>query len=76
MVYNPSLQEEPRNQKTQLIPPNQLEPLLTWLEDSGRLIARGTDTERNSGVSDELIDEIVDTGNYDDDDDSEDLDDD
>ena len=76
MVYNPSLQEEPRNQKTQLIPPNQLEPLLNWLESSGRLISRGADAEQTSGVSDELIDEIVDTGTYDDDDDSEDLDDD
>ena len=76
MVYNPSLQEEPRNQKTQLIPPNQLEPLLNWLENSGRLISRGADAEQNSGVSDELIDEIVDTGTYDDDDDAEDLDDD
>ena len=76
MVYNPSLQEEPRNQKTQLIPPNQVEPLLNWLENSGRLISRGVDADQNTAIADELIDEIVDTGTYDDDDDSEDLDDD
>ena len=76
MVYNPSLQEEPRNQKTRLIPPNQVEPLLNWLEHSGRLISRGIDAEHETAIADELIDEIVDTGAYgdDDDDDSESLD--
>lgn len=77
MVYNPSLQEEPRNQKTRLIPPNQVEPLLNWLEQTGRLISRSIDADHDNPVADELIDEIVDSGAYsDDDDDSEELDDD
>ncbi|MBW4582333.1 MAG: DUF3134 domain-containing protein [Tildeniella nuda ZEHNDER 1965/U140] len=77
MVYNPSLQEEPRNQKTRLIPPNQVEPLLNWLEHTGRLISRNIDADHDNPVADELIDEIVDSGAYsDDDDDSEELDDD
>lgn len=67
MVYNPSLQEEPRNQKTRLIPPNQVESLLNWLEHTGRLISRGIDAEHNSVSADELIDEIVDANAYNDD---------
>lgn len=67
MVYNPSLQEEPRNQRTRLIPPNQVEPLLNWLEQTGRLISRGIDAERDNVSADELIDEIVDTSAYNDD---------
>lgn len=69
MVYNPSLQEEPRNQRTKLIPPNQVEPLLNWLEHTGRLISRGIDAEPDNVSADELIDEIVDTNAYNDDED-------
>ncbi|HEY9883973.1 MAG TPA: DUF3134 family protein [Thermosynechococcaceae cyanobacterium] len=69
MVYNPSLQEEPRNQRTKLIPANQVEPLLHWLEQTGRLISRGIDAEPDSIGADELIDEIVDANAYHDDDD-------
>ena len=76
MVYNPSLQEESRNQKTKLIPPNQVEPLLHWLDQTGRLVSRGIDTEPDSIGADELIDEIVDANAYNDDDESIDLEDD
>lgn len=75
MVYNPSLQEEPRNQRTKLIPPNQVEPLLNWLEHTGRLISRGIEAERDQTGADELIDEIVDANAYNDDDDDDSLED-
>ncbi|XHX76529.1 MAG: DUF3134 family protein [Stenomitos frigidus ULC029] len=67
MLYNPSLQEEPRNQRTKLIPRNQVEPLLNWLEQSGRLISRGIDPEPERIGADDLIDEIVDVNTYGDD---------
>ena len=76
MVYNPSLQEEPRNQRTKLIPPNQVEPLLSWLEQTGRLISRGIEVERDHAGADELIDEIVDANAFNDDDDDDSLEDD
>ncbi|MBD2035108.1 DUF3134 family protein [Leptolyngbya sp. FACHB-321] len=68
MVYNPSLQEEPRNQRTKLIPPNQVEPLLHWLDQTGRLASRGIEAEPDSIGANELIDEIVDANAYNDDD--------
>ena len=67
MVYNPSLQEEQRNQRTKLISPNQVEPLLHWLDQTGRLIPRGIDAEPDSIGAGELIDEIVDANAYNDD---------
>lgn len=35
--YNPSLSEEPRNQRIKVVPPTTRESLLSWLESSGRL---------------------------------------
>lgn len=35
--YNPSLSEEPRNQRIKVAPPAIRESLLSWLETSGRL---------------------------------------
>lgn len=35
--YNPSLSEEPRNQRIKVVPPVARESLLSWLESSGRL---------------------------------------
>jgi hypothetical protein len=40
MVYNPSLREEPRNQRASVIPHKQESSILDWLEGTGRLLAR------------------------------------
>ncbi|HEY9751966.1 MAG TPA: DUF3134 domain-containing protein [Coleofasciculaceae cyanobacterium] len=40
MVYNPSLREEPRNQRAAVIPVNRDASILDWLESTGRLLAR------------------------------------
>lgn len=40
MTYNPSLREEPRNQRAAVIPLKQESSILDWLENSGRLLAR------------------------------------
>lgn len=46
MTYNPSLREEPRNQRAAVIPLKQESSILDWLENSGRLLAReGSDID-------------------------------
>ncbi|KGF72333.1 hypothetical protein DO97_09540 [Neosynechococcus sphagnicola sy1] len=40
MVYNPSLREEPREQRAAVIPLKPGASILNWLESSGRLLAR------------------------------------
>lgn len=40
MTYNPSLREEPRDQRAAVIPIQQESSILDWLEKSGRLLAR------------------------------------
>jgi phosphopantothenoylcysteine synthetase/decarboxylase len=40
MTYNPSLREEPRNQRASVLPQKQESSILTWLENTGRLLAR------------------------------------
>jgi hypothetical protein len=42
-LYNPALQEEPRNQRARVIPLGQDDSFLTWLETKGRLISSGSD---------------------------------
>ncbi|OLP19097.1 hypothetical protein BST81_07770 [Leptolyngbya sp. 'hensonii'] len=39
-AYNPSLREEPRSQKAPLIPLEHDSSILSWLESTGRLLAR------------------------------------
>jgi hypothetical protein len=51
MAYNPSLREEPRNQRAAVIPSKQESSILDWLESSGRLLSR------ESGDVDYLDDE-------------------
>lgn len=40
MSYNPSLREEPRNQRATVLPQKRDSSILDWLESSGRLLAR------------------------------------
>ncbi len=40
MTYNPSLREEPRNNRASVLPQKQNSSILDWLESSGRLLAR------------------------------------
>lgn len=40
MFYNPSLKQFPRTQLAPVLPLSQEQDLLSWLESSGRLIAR------------------------------------
>lgn len=76
MTYNPSLREEPRNQRAVVIPQKQESSILDWLESSGRLL------ERDSGEisfldeeGEELSDLMgADDGSIDDDDDFDEVD--
>ncbi|MCU0551816.1 MAG: DUF3134 domain-containing protein [Leptolyngbya sp. Prado105] len=74
-VYNPSMQEEPYNHPTWIIPTRQEETILGWLERSGRLLAQDFDTSDDE-KSDPLVDQITDGAGYliqeDDDDDFDD----
>jgi phosphopantothenoylcysteine synthetase/decarboxylase len=69
MTYNPSLREEPREQRASVIPARQDSSILDWLENSGRLLARDS-SELDYADDEEEISELM--GN----DDSFDLDDD
>jgi Protein of unknown function (DUF3134) len=55
-VYNPALSEEPRDQAMKVIPPNQRESLLTWLESAGRLKASEHDGYQDYRMPEELDD--------------------
>lgn len=72
MVSNPSLREEPIEQRSAVIPSKQQSSILDWLEGTGRLISRDAH-ERDLLNEDEEIEEINElmTGedmDYDDDD--------
>lgn len=75
MVYNPSLREEPRNQRAAVIPLKQEASILDWLENSGRLLARDN-SEFDFLDDEEEISELMgaDDGSFDLDDDDDDLD--
>jgi hypothetical protein len=76
MTHNPSLREEPRNQKAAVISSKQESSLLDWLETSGRMLARDN-TEYDYLDDEEEISELMAGDNsYDDvdDDDDDDLD--
>ena len=75
-MLNPSLREEPREQRAAVIPARNESSLLDWLYSSGRMVARDTqETERQeeeeeiSGLID--VDDV--TYDIDDDDDLADL---
>ena len=74
-MYNPSLREEPREQLAQVIPLKQEDSLLNWLEASGRLLARDTNDDDFLDDEEEITELMgVDDADYDDDDDTEILD--
>jgi hypothetical protein len=57
---NSALHEEPRNQRTYVIPLKQENSFLEWLRDSGRLIPRGDEEYYSDDEEDEEeIAEIV-----------------
>ena len=77
MTYNPSLREEPRDQRAAVIPIQQESSILDWLEKSGRLLAR--EVQEVEVVATEDVDDInqfisEDDNSFDLDDDSDDLD--
>lgn len=56
MLKNPALKQYPRQQPAPLLPASDEPDLLTWLENSGRLIARDTvaDPEFPSAEEEEI----------------------
>ena len=60
--YNPSLREEPRNKPIKVTPFTAQEPLLGWLERTGRLKPREVDELKDHRVSEDL-DDIVEPDN-------------
>jgi hypothetical protein len=75
MTYNPSLREEPREQRAGVIPARQDSSILDWLENTGRLRARDQ-SEQDYGDDEEEISELMgndDSFDLDDDDDDLDL---
>jgi Protein of unknown function (DUF3134) len=73
--YNPSLHEEPQNQPTKVIPLLQRESLLSWLESSGRF--RSSEIEIDEFADRKIledIDDILESENYAQEDEEEQLD--
>lgn len=56
-MYNPSLREEPRDQRVHIVSSRQEPSILDWLESSGRLRARDAQ-ERELLAEGEEIEEI------------------
>ncbi|HIK16824.1 MAG TPA: DUF3134 domain-containing protein [Leptolyngbyaceae cyanobacterium M33_DOE_097] len=75
MVYNPSLHQEPRNQRAAVIPQQRESSILDWLENTGRLRARET-TDPDFADDEEEIADLMgsDDSSFDLDDDDDDLD--
>ncbi len=75
MSYNPSLREEPRNQRATVLVQRQAPSILDWLEQSGRLLARDSN-DMDYGDDEEEINELMagDDSSFDLDDDDDDLD--
>ncbi|MFM7449320.1 MAG: DUF3134 domain-containing protein [Leptolyngbyaceae cyanobacterium] len=74
MVYNPSLREEPRNQRAAVIPVNRDASILDWLESTGRLLARDSSEIDYLLEEEEEISELMgsdDSFDLDDDDDTD-----
>ncbi len=73
-MLNPSLREQPRNQRANVIPSRNESSMLDWLESSGRLIARDTQEPEYPEGSDEEISDLMavdDVADYDVDDDDD-----
>jgi hypothetical protein len=61
-IYNPSMQEEPYNHPTQIIPSSQEETILGWLERTGRFLS--PDLENEDEGTDDLVDEMIEVEAY------------
>jgi phosphopantothenoylcysteine synthetase/decarboxylase len=74
MTYNPSLREEPRNQRAKVLPQKRDPSILDWLESSGRLLARDN-ADFDYLDDEEEINELMagDDNSFDLDDDDDDL---
>ncbi len=75
-MYNPALRQQPRSQPASVIPPQENASILAWLESSGRLLAREAG-DPDFRENEEEISALMsgEESDYDDDDDSMDLDD-
>jgi hypothetical protein len=58
-MRNPMLREEPRFEKAPVLPPNNREGILDWLQRTGRIVARQT-TVASSEDEEEDIDDLFD----------------
>ncbi len=73
-IRNPSLTQKPRYEIADVIPLQHETSILDWLERSGRLIDRASDTDESLLDSEEEIAELIENdGKYDDDDDEDDI---
>jgi phosphopantothenoylcysteine synthetase/decarboxylase len=74
MTYNPSLREEPRNQRAKVLPQKRDPSILDWLESNGRLLARDN-ADFDYQDDEEEINELMagDDNSFDLDDDDDDL---
>jgi phosphopantothenoylcysteine synthetase/decarboxylase len=75
MAYNPSLREEPRDQRATVLPQKRNTSILDWLENSGRLLARES-SDFDYADDEEEINELMagDDNSFDIDDDDDDVD--
>lgn len=74
-MYNPSLREQPRDQRAPVIPLQHEFSILDWLEGTGRLLARDSQEYAYPDEDDPEISDLmaVDDGAYDLDDDEDDV---
>lgn len=63
-IYNPSMQEEPSNHPTRIIPLRKEETIIGWLENAGRFMSQDIDEIHYDDIPDEFVDEIVDEEPY------------
>ncbi|MBW4656209.1 MAG: DUF3134 domain-containing protein [Kaiparowitsia implicata GSE-PSE-MK54-09C] len=75
-MYNPAIRQQPRSQPATVIAPQENASILAWLESSGRLLAREPG-DPDFRENEEEISALMsgEESDYDDDDDSMDLDD-
>ena len=57
-MYNPALREQPRHRPAAVIPLNKESSILTWLEQTGRMVPRDSQDEKYLDEEEEVIDLI------------------
>jgi uncharacterized protein YjcR len=71
-IRNPSLSQKPRYEIADVIPLQHETSILDWLERSGRMLDRTSETDESLLDSEEEIAELIENdGKYDDDDDDD-----